>query len=245
MGWGARRKANSSPDPIHQPKLSSKMSIQIEPIAYLRTPWHEKFGVPRQPGLIKEAWGEVEFVADYAAPEAREGLQGFSHLWLTFLFDQVPEDQTRLRVRPPRLGGNEKLGVFATRSPFRPNRIGLSVCEIETVFPTLRVKGVDIVDGTAVLDVRPYLPYVDALPEATAGFAPGPPVRIPVAVAPELQERWAQLSQQEQKLIREMISLQPGPAYQQGEARTYHARVAGHEVAWQVTAEGGSIVAIG
>ena len=101
--------------------------IELEPIAYLRSPWDEKFGVPRQPGLIPEAWGEVDFVDAYAGPEAREGLDGFSHLWITFLFDRVMPTETRLRVRPPRLGGNDKLGVFATRSPFRPNRIGLSV----------------------------------------------------------------------------------------------------------------------
>ena len=217
------------------------MPIPIEPIAYLRSPWREKFGVPRQPGLIEEAWGEVDFVEAFAAPEAREGLQGFSHLWLTFLFDQVAESGTKLRVRPPRLGGNEKLGVFATRSPFRPTRIGLSVCKIESVFPKLRAKEVDIVDGTPILDVRPYLPYVDSVSDAQAGFAPDAPVRIPVAISPSCRDQWVALPQSKQQLIEQMISLQPGPAYQAGEAKTYHARVADLDVAWAVTSQGAEI----
>ena len=220
------------------------MSIPIEPIAYLRSPWQEKFGVPRQPGLIEEAWGEIHFVEEFADPAAREGLEGFSHLWITFLFDQVPPAETRLRVRPPRLGVNEKVGVFATRSPFRPNRIGLSVCEIEGVFPVLRVRGVDIVDGTAILDIRPYVPYVDSVPGAQAGFAPSAPVRIRVVVSPEAEESWEKLAKTEQELIRGMISLQPGPAYREGEERRYHARVAGYEVEWLVNAEGALVVSV-
>lgn len=208
------------------------MAIALEPIAYLRSPWQEKFGVPRQPGLIPEAWGEVDFVDEFAAPEAREGLEGFSHLWITFLFDQVEESETRLRVRPPRLGGNEKVGVFATRSPFRPNRLGLSVCEIESVTPTLRVKGVDLVDGTPILDIRPYVPYVDAVPDAEAGFALNAPERVAVEVAPEAQGHWERLSESERKLLTGMVSLQPGPAYRKGEEKTYRARVADTEVSW-------------
>ncbi|MGJ8725688.1 MAG: tRNA (N6-threonylcarbamoyladenosine(37)-N6)-methyltransferase TrmO [Roseibacillus sp.] len=223
--------------------MTEPIMIELEPIAYLRSPWDEKFGVPRQPGLIDEAWGEVEFVERYSGPEGREGLEGFSHLWITFLFDRVDPKETRLRVRPPRLGGNEKLGVFATRSPFRPNRIGLSVCEIESVFPKLRVKGVDIVDGTPILDIRPYVPYVDSLPHAQAGFAPEPPTRIAVGISPEAIGKWNALGEGDQDLIMGMISLRPGPAYQAGESREYRARVAGQEVQWRV--EGESALVIG
>lgn len=212
-------------------------SITLQPIAYLRSPWAEKFGVPRQPGLIEEAWGEVEFVQEFAGPEAREGLEGFSHLWITFLFDKVLPTETRLRVRPPRLGGNDKVGVFATRSPFRPNRIGLSVCEIEEVFPTLRVKGVDIVDGTPILDIRPYVPYVDSVLHAETGFAPEAPLRIGVAISPDMIGEWAELSLKDQKLITGMISLKPGPAYRAGETRVYRARVAGWDVQWRMEGE--------
>lgn len=225
--------------------MSAEESFQLQPIAHLRSPWQEKFGVPRQPGLIPEAWGEVDFVKEFAGPEAREGLEGFSHLWVTFLFDQVAEDETRLRVRPPRLGGNEKIGVFATRSPFRPNRIGLSVCEIEGVFPTLRIKGVDIVDGTPILDIRPYVPYVDSVPSAEAGFAQGPPVRIPVRLSPEVAGEWQHLSPAEQDLITGMISLKPGPAYQEGSERIYRATVAEKEVSWQMMGEEAVIVSLG
>ncbi|MBK1834157.1 tRNA (N6-threonylcarbamoyladenosine(37)-N6)-methyltransferase TrmO [Roseibacillus ishigakijimensis] len=210
----------------------------MQPIGYLHSPWREKFGVPRQPGLIPEAWGEVEFLPEFAAVEAREGLEGFTHLWVTFLFDQVAPEQTRLRVRPPRLGGNEKVGVFATRSPFRPNRLGLSLCEIETVFPVLRLRGVDIVDGTPILDLRPYIPYVDSVPEAEAGFARVPPERDEVAIAEGVRAEWEGLSDEEQRLLQGMIALRPGPAYQAGEERTYRASVGDHEVAWQATATG-------
>ncbi|MDQ8189474.1 tRNA (N6-threonylcarbamoyladenosine(37)-N6)-methyltransferase TrmO [Roseibacillus persicicus] len=221
--------------------MSDGSVIAMQPIAYLRSPWVEKFGVPRQPGLIREAWGEVEFVEEFAKPEAREGLEGFSHLWVTFLFDRVPPDETRLRVRPPRLGGNDKIGVFATRSPFRPNRIGLSVCEIESVFPTLRLRGVDIVDGTPILDIRPYVSYVDSVPDAVAGFAPDPPLRVPVSINPMVSETWNAMDEEEQRLIEGMISLRPGPAYQTGSTRVYRARIGSREVAWAMGDEGAEV----
>ena len=203
----------------------------------MRSPWTDKFGVPRQPGLIPEAMGEVEFAKEYSDPEARAGLEGFTHLWVTFLFDKVAENAVRLRVRPPRLGGNEKKGVFATRSPFRPNRIGLSVCEIESVFPTLRVRGVDLVDGTPILDIRPYVPYVDSVPDASGGFANSEPVRIVVTVADIVKEQWDALPSEIQRLLRGMISLQPGPAYHEGTERDYSATVNGWDVKWRMTGE--------
>lgn len=208
-------------------------SYAMSPIGYLRTPWEEKFGIPRQPGLVQEAWGVVEFSSGFDGLEAREGLEGFSHLWLTFIFHSVQEEQTRLRVRPPRLGGNEKVGVFATRSPFRPNRIGLSVCEIESVTPELRLRGVDLLDGTPLLDIRPYLPYVDALPEAQAGFAIGPPAKQSVKILKSARDQWDELSEEVQSLVTEMLAHQPQPAYQKDSERIYRARVTGLEVAWR------------
>lgn len=208
----------------------------------MRTPWQEKFGVPRQPGLIPEALGEVVFAKEYADPEARMGLEGFSHLWVTFLFDRVPPESVKLRVRPPRLGGNEKRGVFATRSPFRPNRIGLSVCEIESVYPTLRLRGVDLVDGTPILDIRPYLPYVDSHPDARGGFAAsGEPERIAVGIPGDLQARWSQLTPETRGVLQGLISLQPGPAYHHQPGRTYVAQAAGWEIKWTV-AEGHALL---
>lgn len=222
--------------------MPDSTSILLHPIGWMRTPWREKFGVPRQPGLIPEAIGEVVFAKECADPEARAGLEGFSHLWVTFLFDRVPPEAVKLRVRPPRLGGNEKRGVFATRSPFRPNRIGLSVCEIESVYPTLRLRGVDLVDGTPILDIRPYVPYVDAHPNAQGGFAAGgEPERIAVAIPEGLQELWSQLTHETQGVLRGLISLQPAPAYHDQRARTYVAQAAGWEVRWTVT-EGSAIL---
>lgn len=200
----------------------------------MRTPWKEKFGVPRQPGLVKEAMGEVEFAEGFDAAEAREGLEGFSHLWVTFVFDRVKEGEERLRVRPPRLGGNEKIGVFATRSPFRPNRLGLSLCEIEEVFPKLRLKGVDLVDGTPIVDLRPYLPYADSVTDAKAGFVDGAPARMEVD-ASAVQEIWETLSPEEQGLIRGMLELDPRPAYKGEEEREYGVRVGDFEVKWRVS----------
>lgn len=217
-------------------------SIVLQPIGWMRSPWREKFGVPRQPGLIPDAVGEVVFAKQYEDPEARAGLEGFSHLWVTFLFDRVPPEAVKLRVRPPRLGGNEKRGVFATRSPFRPNRIGLSVCEIESVYPTLRLRGVDLVDGTPILDIRPYVPYVDSIPEAQGGFATGEPERIEVEIPEDMQGQWMQLAPETQGVLRGLISLQPGPAYHEQSERSYAAQAADWEVKWQVV-EGRAILA--
>jgi len=206
---------------------------EIRPIGWMRTPWKEKFGVPRQPGLVNEAIGEVEFAEEFGEQEAREGLEGFSHLWVTFVFDQVKEENTRLRVRPPRLGGNEKRGVFATRSPFRPNRLGLSLCEIAEVWPILKLRGVDLVDGTPIVDLRPYVPYADCALTARAGFAADPPEKMEVDIS-LVEEVWASLSGEEQRLLRGMLALDPRPAYQDQEEREYGVRVGDWEVKWRV-----------
>lgn len=209
--------------------------MAMNPIAWMRSPWKEKFGVPRQPGLVPEAVGEVEFAPRYADPAAREGLEGFSHLWVTFQFHLVNEEEERLRVRPPRLGGNAKVGVFGTRSPFRPNRLGLSVCEIESVFPTLRLRGVDIVDGTPIYDLRPYIPYVDAIPAAAGGFAEETPRQLQVSVADEALGPWMALPEETCALIEGMISLNPIPAFHRDPNRVYSAHIAGVKVSWKVT----------
>ncbi|MDP0491900.1 MAG: tRNA (N6-threonylcarbamoyladenosine(37)-N6)-methyltransferase TrmO [Verrucomicrobiota bacterium JB023] len=206
----------------------------IRAIAHARTPWKSKFGVPRQPGLIAQAIGEVCFQDEFAGEEARRGLEGFSHLWVSFVFDQVPEGETRLRVRPPRLGGNEMMGVFATRSPFRPNRLGLSVCEIAEVFPNLLLRGVDLVDGTPIVDIRPYIPYVESIPSAVGGFANEEPERIAMHVAREIRPLWDALTAEQQALIRGMIELDPRPAYQRQEGRQYQVEVGELRIGWKV-----------
>ncbi|MEM9081841.1 MAG: tRNA (N6-threonylcarbamoyladenosine(37)-N6)-methyltransferase TrmO [Verrucomicrobiota bacterium] len=216
----------------------------LKPIGWMRSPWKGKFGVPRQPGLVKSAKGEVEFAPEFAGEEAREGLEGFSHLWVTFVFDRVGEEETRLRVRPPRLGGNERRGVFATRSPFRPNRLGLSLCEIEAVNPVLRLGGVDLVDGTPILDLRPYLPYVESVADALGGFADEEPQRVEVRVREGVREAWEDLGHEEREVIREMLGWDPRPAYVKDEEREFGVRVGDWEVKWCFCAGASEIVGI-
>lgn len=224
-------------------------SFQFCPIARVRTPYQDKFGVPRQPGLAPSAQGRVIFEPDFRREEAVRGLEEFSHLWIVFHFDQVKEEEVRLSVRPPRLGGNEKAGVFATRSPFRPNRIGLSVCKLEGIdrggedAPVLVLSGVDLVDGTAVLDVKPYLPYADRIEGAGAGFADARPEQIAVSVADEACEAFNRLPLAKQEVIRETLQWDARPAYHEG-ARTYYLRVFEYDVAWEVRDQGCVVTAI-
>ncbi len=211
----------------------------MRPVARLRGGYPEKFGVPRQSGLVPSARGTVVFEPDYRRDEAVRGLEGFSHVWLVWVFDQVPEDGVRLSVRPPRLGGNEKLGVFATRSPFRPNRIGLSVVKLDRVVtggedgPVLEVSGVDLVDGTAILDVKPYVPYADAVPDAEGAFAAEAPKRMPVEIAEEAREAFDSLAGSLRELIVETLGLDARPAYHDA-GRVYHLCVEDREVDWVV-----------
>ena len=159
---------------------------------------------------------------EYRREEALRGLEGFSHVWVVFLFDKVPEGEERLSVRPPRLGGNERIGVWATRSPFRPNRIGLSVVKLESVggegeeAPWVEVSGLDLVDGTPVLDLKPYVPYADRVEEATAGFADGAPERLEVQVGEDAREKFAELEDRDRAVILETLALDGRPAYHAG-----------------------------
>lgn len=211
----------------------------MKPVARLWSCYPEKFGVPRQPGLAASATGTVVFEPECRRDEAVRGLEGFSHLWLVWVFDRVPEGAVRLSVRPPRLGGNNKLGVFATRSPFRPNRIGLSAVKLEKVVtggaegPVLHVSGPDLVDGTAILDVKPYVPYADAIPEASGAFAEDAPERMPVEAVPEARDVFEGLSDRLRHLIVETLELDARPAYHE-EERLYHLCVEAVEVDWRV-----------
>ncbi len=208
----------------------------MSPIATLHTCYPQKFAVPRQSGLVPAAWGRVVFAPEYRRVEAVRGLEGFSHVWLIAEFHQVKEDAVGLTVRPPRLGGNERVGVFATRSPFRPNRLALSVVKLERVVldgpeaPWLEVSGVDLVDGTPVFDIKPYLPYADSLPHATGGFADHAPVPVEV--------RWIvrqpAMAEHRRLLIEQSLALQPQPAYQTDAQREYAARIGDHEVRWRM-----------
>ena len=205
----------------------------MKPIGVVESCFGEKFGTPRQSGIVESACGRIVF-SDEVDDEACRGLEEFSHLWLVFLFDQVDEEEARWLVRPPRLGGNEKKGVFATRSPFRPNRIGLSLVKFESIGEgSLEVSGLDLVDGTPILDVKPYLPYVESVPDAKGGFAETAPVRMEVVF------QFDDLEGGDRRLISEALSLDPRPAYHDDPERIYGCLLAGYEVKWR--AEEGKI----
>lgn len=225
----------------------------IEPVGRVRSPFDEKFAVPRQPGLAPSAIGEIEFLPPYDDPAMVDGLAGFSHVWLTFVFDRCLEQGWRTRVRPPRLGGNTEVGVFASRSPFRPNFLGLSAVRllsvIERPVPMLRVAGLDLVDGTPIVDVRPYVPYADAIADAHGGFADDQPKAVcAVRFSDEARrDLRAHADADELRcLIEEVLCLDPRPAYRRGAEpnRTYGVALAGRDVRWRVDDAGVEVVAI-
>ena len=164
-------------------------TVPMKIIARIHSDFPSKFGIPRQSGLVEALKARVVFEPDFRSPEAVRGLEGFSHIWLIWQFSQAVREDWSPTVRPPRLGGNTRMGVFATRSPFRPNAVGLSSVRLERVEPhtpqgpVLHVAGADLMDGTPIFDIKPYLPYGDCRPEATGGFAPGA-VAVPAAGGP-------------------------------------------------------------
>jgi tRNA-Thr(GGU) m(6)t(6)A37 methyltransferase TsaA len=206
-----------------------QMRATFKPIGTLRSCFTEKFGIPRQPGLVPEAQGVLELLPPYDRQEALEGLAGFSHIWVLYLFHANGAAAWRPKVRPPRLGGNRAVGVFATRSGFRPNPIGMSALQllgIETGDgPTrLRVAGVDMLDGTPVLDIKPYLPYADRIDGAVGGYAPlAPREALTVVFSPAALEQCRRLESprrpQLQRLIAHLLALDPRPAYRAGDPR--------------------------
>ena len=214
--------------------------MEIEPIGYLRTCFGEKFAVPRQPGLCPSAWGTLEFLAPYRSTEAVRGLEGFSHVWLIFGFHQTEGEGWHPTVRPPRLGGNERVGVFASRSTFRPNGLGLSLVKLDRIAwdmvdgidpPVLHVSGVDLVDGTPVYDVKPYLPFIESLPDARSGYASEPITRLEVVVLESAREDFGKLPERAQRVIKEALSLDPRPAASpKDEGKTYGALLCGRNV---------------
>ena len=213
-------------------------SSAMEPVAHIRTEFPGKFGVPRQAGLVPELRGRVVFTPPFRRPEALRGVEGFSHLWLIWEFSESKEAGWSPTVRPPRLGGNQRVGVFATRSPFRPNPIGLSCVKLEQVElstpdgPVLFVSGADLVDGTPILDIKPYIPYADCHPEAAGGFAgTAPEGELTVEIPSRLLER---VPPDRREALEGVLAQDPRPSYQDDPERVYGFGFAGLEVRFTV-----------
>lgn len=207
--------------------------MNLQPIAYLRSPFADKFGVPRQGNLAPHVISEIVFEPAYAQAECLRGIEGFSHLWVIWGFHCNDGAGWHPTVRPPRLGGNERVGVFASRSSFRPNPLGLSVLKLEAVqsVSCLQVSGADMVDGTPIYDIKPYIPYADAIPDAASGYTAQPwqplQVRITANLPRGVSPAWVEG-------LREVLAQDPRPAYQQNPERVYHIIFRPYDVAFRV-----------
>ncbi|MBQ6830075.1 MAG: tRNA (N6-threonylcarbamoyladenosine(37)-N6)-methyltransferase TrmO [Clostridia bacterium] len=220
----------------------------MKPIARIRTDFNEKFGIPRQSGRVPQLVGRVVFEPEYRHPDALRGIDGFSHLWLIFDFSEAHRDTWSATVRPPRLGGNERIGVFATRSPFRPNPIGLScvrflgVEHTETEGDVLLVGGADLLDNTPIYDIKPYLPYADCHPEAVGGFADSAVVRHLQVNVPE--SLLACIPENKRDALIACLAEDPRPSYQDDPTRIYHMRFADRDVHFTVSDSTATVVRI-
>ncbi|WP_189472426.1 tRNA (N6-threonylcarbamoyladenosine(37)-N6)-methyltransferase TrmO [Litchfieldella qijiaojingensis] len=235
-------------DKTSSPSLaaSPSQSFALDTIGRIESDYPDKFGIPRQPGLVRASRASLVLLPPYDDPLTVRGLEDFSHLWLTFVFHRSPARWTPL-VRPPRLGGNAKVGVFASRSTHRPNRLGLSLVELMGIDTSrgvrLALRGHDLLDGTPVVDIKPYLPWAESLPEASAGFAPEAPPQRPVAFTPEIEAALASRADGDslRKLIVQVLAQDPRPAYRNGaEERRYGLRLRDVDVRFRaVELEGG------
>jgi tRNA-Thr(GGU) m(6)t(6)A37 methyltransferase TsaA len=221
------------------------------PVGVIHSCFKEKFGIPRQPGLVPAARAVLELLPPYNRAEAVRGLEGFSHVWVSFVFHACMGESWKPTVRPPRLGGNRRLGVFATRSTHRPNPIGLSAVELERIEAgpgrvLLHLKGADLLDGTPVLDIKPYLPYSDVIPGATGGFAAeAPDTLFEVSFSRPALDRCAAVPELE-LLIRQILSQDPRPAYhgKNDAKRVFGMKLLDYDVKWEVTGETVVVTAI-
>jgi tRNA-Thr(GGU) m(6)t(6)A37 methyltransferase TsaA len=227
--------------------------FRFEPVGIVHSCFREKFGIPRQPGLVSEARATLELLPPYNSPEAVRGLEGFSHLWLIFVFHEIPAGRWQPTVRPPRLGGNQRLGVFATRSPFRPNPIGLSAVrldriEIDQSRVALHLAGVDLLDGTPVLDIKPYVPYADHIPDATGGFASkAPEAALTVEFSPSSAAFCAAWPDGDLRtLITQILRQDPRPAYERENTapQRYGMKLYDFDLRWEMRGDTAEVIEI-
>ena len=215
--------------------------IPMEIIATIRSDFPTKFGIPRQSGLVEELRATVVFEPEYRNPDALRGLEDFSHLWLIWQFSEAVRDKWSPTVRPPRLGGNTRMGVFATRSPFRPNPIGLSCVRLEGIRRepelghVLEVSGADLMDGTPILDIKPYIPYADCHPDAAAGFTAQTQFHHLTMVCDA--GLWARVPVDQQAALQGVLENDPRPSYQHDPERVYGMEFGGLEVHFKVDGE--------
>ncbi len=216
-------------------------TLTVHPVAHIYTDFQDKFGIPRQSGRIPSLIGKIVFTPEYRIHEAIRGIEGFSHLWLIFDFSKSHRKEWSPTVRPPRLGGNKRIGVFASRSPFRPNPIGLSSVKLERVEhdeqdgDVLIVSGADLLDGTPILDIKPYLPFSDSHTEAVAGYADEfKGHRLEVDFPPELL---AKLPPEKRRAAEECLAEDPRPSYQNDPERSYGMKFAGFDIRFKIDGE--------
>ncbi len=213
--------------------------MDLKVIAHLRCDFTAKFGIPRQSGLVEEVRAKIVFTPEYRNADALRGLDGYSHLWLIWEFSEAQQEGWSPTVRPPRLGGNTRMGVFATRSPYRPNALGLSSVKIEEIAlstpdgPVVTVSGADLLDGTPIFDIKPYLPYTDAHPDATGGFAFGPgegtvEVDCPAALLETVPA-------EKRQVLLALLAQDPRPGYSKDPNRVYGMEYAGLDVRFTVS----------
>ncbi|MCW8346118.1 tRNA (N6-threonylcarbamoyladenosine(37)-N6)-methyltransferase TrmO [Vibrio sp. ZSDZ65] len=229
------------------------MTYHIEPIGIISSPYKEKFAVPRQPRLVSSATATVTLQGQANCQEAIKGIEQFSHLWLLFLFDQNIDAGWKPTVRPPRLGGNERMGVLATRSTFRPNGIGMSAVELKGVEQQgsqtlIHIGSVDLVDGTPIVDIKPYIPYSDAIPQAQGGYASDEPELIDVQFSSSLESVFHQRQDGEHRrqVIAQVLAQDPRPAYKKGKPdnKEYGVKLYDWNIKFKIIDESALVTAI-
>ncbi|HJV06825.1 MAG TPA: tRNA (N6-threonylcarbamoyladenosine(37)-N6)-methyltransferase TrmO [Chromobacteriaceae bacterium] len=227
------------------------MSHTFASIGVIHSPYREKFGIPRQPALVRAAQLELELLPPYNHPDSVRGLEAFSHIWISFVFHETATRGWQPLVRPPRLGGNAKVGVFASRSTHRPNPIGLSLVELTGIDTThgvrLQLAGADLLDGTPVLDIKPYIPFVESRPEARAGFVDGPPPTLTVTWSTTAQQQVFLQQQRYPELaifIEQVLAQDPRPAYQHDPQRLYGVRLYDLNVRFRIDGQNVTVLEI-